>query len=71
MRDELAEIVIEASKLGMAQAIAQKGWQKGIQGSYVRKKGAPPKTRGAWVAGLIVDDLFRQAGADKHAVALV
>jgi hypothetical protein len=41
-----------------------------LDGSYVSKKGAPPRARGAWVAGLIVDNLLRQAGASKQAVAL-
>ena len=63
MKGELAELVIAAIEPGMSQAVTRMGWHKGIlDGPYVRKKGAPPKTRGAWVAGLIVDSLLRQGG---------
>jgi len=37
---------------------------------YIRKKGAPPKNRGAWVAGLLVDDRLRKAEAKGRVAPL-
>ena len=56
---------------GLAQAVERKGWQRGEpEGPYIRKRGAPPKNRGAWVAGLLVDDFLRQSGAKGKAAPL-
>lgn len=71
MNPGLAELVIESIGPGLAQAIERRGWQRGEpEGHYIRKRGAPPKNRGAWITGIIVDDYLRQAGAKGKAAHL-
>lgn len=71
MDRKLAELIIETIEPGLAQAIERRGWQRGLpDGPYIRKKGAPPKNRGAWVAGLLVDDRLRHAGVKGQAASL-
>ena len=61
MTPELAELVIEAIGPGMVRAIEARGWLRGWpEGTYVSRKGAPPKNRGAWVAGFLVADFLSQ-----------
>ena len=71
MNPELAELVIEAIGPGMVRAIEARGWLRGWpEGIYVRRKGAPPKNRGAWVAGFLVEDLLNQFKSRSSKVPL-
>ncbi len=61
MNPELAELVIEAIGPGMVRAIEARGWLRGWpEGTHVSRKGAPPKNRGAWVAGFLIDNFLSQ-----------
>jgi hypothetical protein len=71
MNPELAELVIEAIGPGMVRAIEARGWLRGWpEGTYVGRKGAPPKNRGAWVAGFLVDDFLSQLKSRSSKVPL-
>ena len=61
MNAALAELFIESIGPGMVRTIEARGWQRGwLEGTYVNRKGAPPKNRGAWVAGFLVEDFLSQ-----------
>ena len=71
MKPELAELVIEAIGPGMVRAIEARGWLRGWpEGTYVSRKGAPPKNRGAWVAGFLVEQLLSQFNPRSSKVPL-
>ena len=71
MKPELAELVIEAISPGMVRAIEARGLLRGWpEGTYVNRKGAPPKNRGAWVAGFLVHDFLSQFKSRSSKVPL-
>jgi hypothetical protein len=69
MSGELAELVIEALTPGLQRAIDDRGWKKGHDGPYVKKKGTPPVGRGAWTAVLLTEHYLRTIGTTKGVMA--
>lgn len=62
MRTELAELVVEAIGPGIIEAVANRGWQIGPDGSFVQMKGAPERSRGAWTAAILAQLHLRTVG---------
>lgn len=59
MNTELAEILIEVLRPGIQKIIEERGYQRGWpNGPFIRKRGRPPETKGAWVASFVAEKYF-------------
>jgi hypothetical protein len=65
MRPDVAELVVAAMTPGIRREINARGHQRGLPyGEHFRRKGRIPQFRGAWVAALIIENHFTQAGKE-------
>lgn len=62
MNPEMAELVIEALAPGIMKAIEERGYKRGPGGPYIKKRGRPPESRGAWVAAFVIEEYLCQKG---------
>jgi hypothetical protein len=65
MRSDVAELIVEAVTPGIRREINARGHHRGLpDGEHFRRKGRIPQFRGAWVAALIIENYFTQAGME-------
>jgi hypothetical protein len=65
MRPDVAELVVAAVSPGIRREINARGHQRGLSDEeHFRKKGRIPQFRGAWVAALIIEKHFTEAGME-------
>lgn len=66
MDQELAGVLIDALTPAIKQTIENRGQKKGWpKGTFEKKRGRPPKTRGALAASVIAEHLLSKSGAKK------
>lgn len=76
MGEELADIIVEALSPRIRSVVKSRGYRLGSpDGLHLRKRGAPPKTRGVWVTAFVVAKYFHEKGmkladAKQNAVKL-
>jgi hypothetical protein len=65
MRPDVAELVVAAVSPGIRRELNVRGHQQSLpDGEHFRREGKVPQFRGAWVAALIIEYHFTQAGME-------